>query len=188
MNLAALEAEISACTRCKELVANRNNVVPGAGSPNAAIMFVGEGPGREEDAQGLPFVGQAGRLLDSLLEHAGFDREAVFIANCLKCRPPDNRDPLPEELDNCREYLLAQIALIEPSIIAPLGNFGLKALVTDRHTIGQVHGTPVKKSGALFFPIYHPAAALHNPRLREALMTDFLKLRKLAVREGVVEG
>jgi uracil-DNA glycosylase family 4 len=186
VNLADLDAEIIRCTRCPELVANRTQVVPGAGNPNADIMFVGEAPGREEDAQGVPFVGQAGKLLDSLLEHAGFDREQVFIANCLKCRPPDNRDPLQEEIDNCREYLLAQIAVIEPAVIAPLGNFGLKTLVTDRHTIGQVHGTPVKKSGVLFFPLYHPAAALRNPKLRETLMNDFLKLRKLAEREGVL--
>ena len=188
MDLAALNAEISACTRCTELVANRTNVVPGAGNPDAAIMFVGEAPGREEDIQGIPFVGQAGRLLDNLLEHAGFDREDVFIGNCLKCRPPENRDPLREELDNCREYLFALIAAIEPAIIAPLGNFGLKALVSENHTIGQVHGTPVKKSGLLFFPLYHPAAALRNPKLRETLMNDFLKLRKLAIREGVAEG
>ncbi len=186
MNLAELEAEIARCTRCPELVANRTQTVPGAGNPNAAIMFVGEAPGRDEDAQGIPFVGQAGKLLNSLLEHAGLDRDQVFIANCLKCRPPENRDPLQEELDNCREYLLAQIALIEPTVIAPLGNFGLKTLVTDRHTIGQVHGTPVKKSGVLFFPLYHPAAALRNPKLRETLMSDFLKLRKLAQREGVL--
>ena len=188
MNLGDLAAEISACKRCPELVKNRTKVVPGAGNPEAAIMFVGEAPGREEDAQGLPFVGQAGKLLDNLLEHAGLKREHVYIANCLKCRPPENRDPLQEELDNCREYLLAQIALIKPTIIAPLGNFGLKTLVTDRHTIGQVHGTPVKKSGVLFFPLYHPAAALRAPKLRETLMDDFLKLRKLAVREGAIAG
>ncbi len=181
-----MNAEMKACTRCAELVANRNNVVPGAGNPEAQVMFVGEAPGRDEDLQGLPFVGQAGKLLDSLLEHAGFSRGEVFIANCLKCRPPENRDPQQAELDNCREYLLAQIAVIEPRIIAPLGNFGLKTLVTDKYTIGQVHGTPVKKSGVLFFPLYHPAAALRNPKLRETLMTDFMKLKKLALREGVV--
>jgi uracil-DNA glycosylase family 4 len=186
LDLEALNAEINECKRCPDLVKNRTKVVPGAGDPHARIMFVGEAPGREEDAQGLPFVGQAGRLLDSLLEHAGIERESVFIGNCLKCRPPDNRDPLQSELDNCREYLLAQIALIDPAIIAPLGNFGLKALVTDRYTIGQVHGTPVKKSGVLFFPLYHPAAALRNPKLRETLMSDFLKLRKLAAREQIM--
>jgi uracil-DNA glycosylase family 4 len=186
VDLATLNSEIKACKRCSELAGSRNNVVPGAGNPKASIMFVGEAPGRDEDIQGLPFVGQAGKLLDSLLEHAGFSRDEVFIANCLKCRPPENRDPQQAELDNCREYLLAQIALIEPRIIAPLGNFGLKTLVTDKYTIGQVHGTPVKKSGVLFFPLYHPAAALRNPKLRETLMTDFMKLKKLAAREGVV--
>jgi len=188
LNLEDLNAEICSCTRCPELVANRMTIVPGAGNPEAGIMFVGEAPGRDEDIQGLPFVGQAGKLLDSLLEHAGFNREQVFIANCLKCRPPENRDPLQVELDNCHEYLLAQIALVEPVIIATLGNFGLKTLVTESHTIGQVHGTPVKKSGVLFFPLYHPAAALRNGSLREVLMNDFIKLRKLAAREGIQVG
>jgi uracil-DNA glycosylase family 4 len=186
LNLDALNQEISACQRCPKLVENRTNVVPGSGHPDANIMFVGEAPGRDEDIQGIPFVGQAGKLLDNLLEHAGFSREEVFIANTLKCRPPDNRDPLQPELDNCREFLLAQIAIIKPAIIAPLGNFGLKTLITDRYTIGQVHGTPVKKSGILFFPLYHPAAALRNPKLRETLMNDFRKLYKLAKREGLM--
>jgi len=186
LDIASLNREIASCKRCKELVANRTNVVPGAGDENANIMFVGEAPGRDEDLKGIPFIGQAGKLLDNLLEHAGFERGEVFIANSLKCRPPDNRDPLKAELDNCREYLLAQIAIIEPKIIAPLGNFGLKTLVTDRYTIGQVHGTPVKKAGVLFFPLYHPAAALRNPKLRETLMNDFRKLHTLAKREGLM--
>lgn len=186
MDLASLNREIASCKRCKELAENRTNVVPGDGNENAHIMFVGEAPGRDEDLKGIPFVGQAGKLLDNLLEHAGFERGEVFIANTLKCRPPDNRDPLKTELDNCREYLLAQIAIIEPKIIAPLGNFGLKTLITDRYTIGQVHGTPVQKAGVLFFPLYHPAAALRNPKLRETLMNDFRKLYKLAKREGLM--
>ena len=167
---------IRKCKRCDELVANRTKVVPGAGNPNAQIMFIGEAPGADEDMQGLPFVGQAGKLLDKLLEQAGIPRETVFIGNVLKCRPPNNRDPLDNEIANCREYLHAQISLIHPRLICTLGNPSLKTLVDKNLTIGKVHGTVLEKNGLKFFPIYHPAASLHNPGLRVSLVDDFKKL------------
>ena len=169
---------IRKCKRCEELAATRTKVVPGDGNPHADIMFVGEAPGADEDRQGLPFVGQAGKILDKLLEKSGIPRETVFIGNILKCRPPQNRDPQEDEISNCREYLHAQISLIKPKLICTLGNPSLKSLIDKSLTIGKVHGTVLEKSGLRFFPIYHPAASLHNPGLRTALVDDFRKLKE----------
>lgn len=176
--LEELAARIRKCERCSELVANRTNVVPGAGNPKAEIMFVGEAPGVDEDRQGLPFVGQAGQLLNQLLGKAGIRREDVFIANVLKCRPPENRTPEDSEIANCREFLHAQIALIRPKLICTLGNPSLKTLIDKNLTIGKVHGKILQKNGLNFFPIYHPAAALHKPPLRGDLVLDFEALQK----------
>jgi uracil-DNA glycosylase family 4 len=168
-----LHERIKTCTRCRELALNRTQVVPGEGNPKAEIMFVGEAPGADEDRQGRPFVGQAGQILNKLLEKTGISREDVFIGNVLKCRPPDNRTPMDSEIANCREYLHAQITLIRPKLICTLGNPSLQTLVDKSYTIGRVHGQAINKNGLVFFPIFHPAAALHKPSLRNDLIQDF---------------
>ncbi|MFH1514734.1 MAG: uracil-DNA glycosylase [bacterium] len=175
--LAELHEKLKKCKKCSELVTNRTQVVPGDGNPHADIMFVGEAPGRDEDIQGIPFVGAAGQLLNQLMEKSGISRESVFIGNVLKCRPPDNRDPQDNEIANCREYLHAQITLIQPKLICTLGNPSLKTLIDKSLTIGRVHGTVLTKKGLNFFPIYHPAASLHNPSLKASLVEDFEKLK-----------
>ncbi len=171
------------CVRCPELAATRKTVVFGAGNADADLMFVGEAPGASEDEQGLPFVGRAGKLLDSLLEEIGLTRENVFVCNVLKCRPPGNRDPLPIEIENCQEYLLRQVELIQPSVICTLGNFSTKLLRGEPTGITRLHGQPeVRVLGARavrLYPIYHPAAALYTPRMLETLRADFAKLPQL---------
>jgi len=150
-------------------------------------MFIGEAPGRDEDAQGIPFIGAAGKLMNAALAESGIPREKIFIANTLKCRPPDNRDPLPEEMENCAAFLAAQIAIIKPRIIVPLGRFGLERMVRKDLKISDVHGKPIRrKDGLIFFPMFHPAAALHQPRYREHVRQDFIKLAKLLKREGLL--
>ncbi len=182
-----LKSEVSGCQRCKELAEKRTQTVFGDGTPEAQVMFVGEAPGRDEDLQGIPFVGQAGQLMDAAMDQAGIPRRMVFIANVLKCRPPENRDPLPEEIDNCGAYLTAQMALIKPKIICPLGRFGLQHLVKKDMKISEVHGRAIRrKDGTIFFPMYHPAAALHQGSLREPILKDFKKLAKLLKREGML--
>jgi DNA polymerase len=149
--------------------------VPGEGSPRAEIIFIGEGPGFHEDQQGRPFVGQAGKLLDELLASIGLSRADVFIANVVKCRPPNNRDPLPEEVDTCRPYLLRQIELINPLLIVTLGRFSLGWFFPG-DSIGRVHGTLRRLDGRFFFHLYHPAAALHAGNLRQTIQEDFSKI------------
>jgi uracil-DNA glycosylase len=172
-----------ACTRCAELAATRKTVVFGAGNADADLMFIGEAPGASEDEQGVPFVGRAGKLLETLLGEIGLSRTEVFIANTLKCRPPGNRDPLPIELDNCHEYLLRQVELIQPTVICTLGNFSTKLLRGDPTGITRLHGQPeVLVLGARavrLYPIYHPAAALYTPRMLETLREDFTRLPEL---------
>ncbi len=174
------------CVRCQELAATRRNVVFGAGNADADLMFVGEAPGASEDEQGLPFVGRAGKLLDSLLQEIGLARADVFIANTLKCRPPGNRDPLPLELDNCREYLDLQVALIQPRVICSLGNFATKLLREDPTGITRLHGKAdeltLGERAVWLYPVYHPAAALRTPRMLEALREDFAGLPALLAR------
>ncbi len=171
------------CVRCPELAATRKTVVFGAGNADAELMFVGEAPGASEDEQGVPFVGRAGKLLEKLLEEIGLSRTQVFIANTLKCRPPGNRDPLPVEIDNCKDYLLRQVELIQPTVICTLGNFSTKLLRGDPTGISRLHGQPeVLVLGARavrLYPIYHPAAALYTPRMLETLREDFAKLPDL---------
>jgi len=176
-------AQARSCQRCPELAATRNTVVFGAGNADADVMFVGEAPGASEDEQGVPFVGRAGKLLEKLLEEVGLSRAEVFIANTLKCRPPGNRDPLPIEIDNCQDYLLRQVELIQPTVICTLGNFSTKLLRGDPTGITRLHGQPeVLTLGARavrLYPIYHPAAALYTPRLLETLREDFARLPEL---------
>lgn len=176
-------AQARGCVRCPELAATRRSVVFGAGNADAELMFVGEAPGASEDEQGLPFVGRAGKLLEQLLGEIGQQRADVFIANVLKCRPPGNRDPLPVEIENCQEYLLRQVELIQPSVICTLGNFSTKLLRGDPTGITRLHGQPevlVLGSRAVrLYPIFHPAAALYTPRMLETLREDFTRLPAL---------
>jgi uracil-DNA glycosylase len=180
--LAALAAEASGCTRCR-LAEGRTQVVFGVGNPHADLMFVGEAPGFHEDQQGYPFVGQAGKLLDRLLGGIGLSRQDVYIANVLKCRPPGNRDPIPDEIEACEGYLFRQIALIRPSVVATLGNFATKLLSGKQHGITRVHGQPQTASvggrEVLLYPLYHPAAALYTPAMLRTLEEDFAGLPAL---------
>ncbi len=174
--------EASACTRCA-LHEGRKNVVFGAGNANADLMFVGEAPGAQEDIQGLPFVGRAGQLLNQLLEGIELSREDVFITNILKSRPPGNRDPQPEEIEACTPYLLRQVQLIQPRVIATLGNFATKYLTGSQTGITRVRGTPqiheIAGRTVFVFPLLHPAAALRTPSMTETLKADFATLREL---------
>ena len=182
-SLKELLARARACERCPELAATRKTVVFGSGNADADLMFVGEAPGASEDEQGLPFVGRAGRLLDQLLEEIALERSKVFICNVLKCRPPGNRDPQPVEIENCQEYLLRQVELIEPTVICTLGNFSTKLLRGDPTGITRLHGQPeVRTLGARsvrLYPIYHPAAALYTPRMLQTLREDFARIPEL---------
>lgn len=176
-------AATQSCTLCPELASTRNSVVFGSGNADADLMFVGEAPGASEDQQGIPFVGQAGKLLEKLLGEIGLQRNDVFIANTLKCRPPGNRDPLPLEIENCRDYLYQQVELIEPKVICTLGNFATKLLRDDKTGITRLHGQPellaVGQRMVRLYPIFHPAAALYTPRMLESLREDFLRLPDL---------
>ncbi|HCU35097.1 MAG TPA: uracil-DNA glycosylase [Armatimonadetes bacterium] len=173
--LSEIAAEVRACTRCP-LHATRNRAVPGSGDPDARVMLIGEAPGYYEDQQGLPFVGAAGQLLDRLLARAGLVREEVFIANILKCRPPKNRDPGDTERAACAEYLDAQIGIIQPCIICLLGRVPLQALIDPDASVTRIHGSRIRKHGMLWIPLFHPAAALHQPHHMPALETDFDRL------------
>lgn len=172
-----IAAEINVCEQC-ELSLSRKNAVPGAGPANAEIMLIGEGPGFHENEQGLPFVGQAGKLLDELLEHGGFKREQVFVTNVVKCRPPGNRDPKPEELSACQVYLEKQIEAINPLIIITLGRFSMARYFKDAK-ISHIHGRASWSGGRFIIPMYHPAAALHQPKLRPVIKEDFAQLKEL---------
>ena len=177
--------EASACERCP-LSAGRNTVVFGSGNADADLMFVGEAPGAEEDRQGLPVVGRAGQFLNQQLEGVGMSREDVFIANVLKCRPPGNRDPQPEEIDSCRPWLEQQVDLIRPRIIATLGNFATKLLTANPTGITKVRGTPqehvIGGRSLYVLPLFHPAAGLRTPRVAEQLREDFTGIPELLAR------
>jgi uracil-DNA glycosylase len=175
--------QAQACTRCAELAATRKTVVFGAGNADADLMFVGEAPGANEDRMGLPFVGQAGKLLDKLLAEISLDRKEVFICNTLKCRPPDNRDPHPNEIEACQDYLARQVDLIEPTVICTLGNFSTKLLRADSTGISRLHGREevriIGPRAVRLYPLYHPAAALYTPSTLEALRADFHRIPDL---------
>jgi DNA polymerase len=186
--LKAVWREASDCTRCP-LSESRTTVVFGAGDADADLMFVGEAPGANEDRQGLPFVGQAGKLLEQLLGEIDMTREQVFIANVIKCRPPGNRDPQPGEIDACRGYLERQLELIEPRVVCSLGNFATKLLRGDPTGITRVHGqAEVLTAGPRAFrlyPLYHPAAALYTPTTLEILRADFGRIPELLAEPAV---
>ncbi len=173
----ALYTEIHNCKRCA-LYQGRTNAVPGAGPVDADVMFIGEAPGFHEDQQGIPFVGAAGRFLDQLLEMVNINRDRVYIANVIKCRPPGNRDPRIEEVEACRPYLDRQIELIQPEVVVTLGRYSMARAFPDEK-ISRVHGEPRIVEEQVYFPMYHPAAALHQPSLRSAVEEDFKRLRQL---------
>jgi DNA polymerase len=183
--LEAFARQVAGCTRCR-LSEGRTQVVFGVGSPNADLMFVGEGPGFHEDKQGIPFVGQAGKLLDKLLGGIGLDRNDVYIANIVKCRPPGNRDPVPDEKEACEPYLFRQIELIQPKVIASLGNHATKQLSGKDIGITRVHGKEQQiqlgSRSVLLYPLYHPAAALYTPAMLGVLEEDFARLPELIGR------
>src|SRR3954454_16000526 len=188
--LTLLNDEASACTRCR-LAQSRTQVVFGVGNPQADLMFVGEAPGFNEDKQGFPFVGQAGKLLDRLLAGIGLERADVYIANVLKCRPPGNRDPMPDEIEHCEPFLFRQIELIEPRVVATLGNFATKLLSGKPTGITRVHGmeqeTTIGGNRVLLYPLYHPAAALYTPAMLKVLEDDFRRLPELLGRVAAPE-
>jgi DNA polymerase len=180
--LKAVYEEARDCVRC-QLHQTRTTVVFGAGNADAELMFVGEAPGANEDRMGLPFVGQAGKLLDKLLAEIGMERKDVFVCNVLKCRPPDNRDPMPREIAACQDYLHRQIELIEPTMICTLGNFSTKLLRGDTTGISRLHGKDeiriIGPRAVRLYPLYHPAAALYTPSTLEMLRADFQRIPEI---------
>jgi uracil-DNA glycosylase len=181
--LKAVYHQAKGCTNCPQLAATRTTVVFGNGNADADLMFVGEAPGANEDRQGLPFVGQAGKLLDTLLAEIGLVRGDVFVCNTLKCRPPGNRDPHPAEIEACQSYLLRQVELIEPRVICTLGNFATKLLRGDPTGITRLHGRDevrvIGSRAVRLYPLFHPAAALYTPANVEVLRADFARIPEL---------
>ena len=171
-----IAAEVRVCPKC-ELARTRTHAVPGEGPPKARVMLIGEGPGWHEDKQGRPFVGNAGKFLNELLGKAGLTREDVFITNVVKCRPPGNRDPLPDEIAACAPYLDRQLAAIDPDVVITLGRFSMARWFPGER-ISRIHGQPKRDGRRLIVPMYHPAAALHQAALRGAIEDDFAKLPK----------
>jgi uracil-DNA glycosylase len=176
-DLKTVATEVRACKLCS-LSATRKNAVPGEGPANAEIMLIGEGPGFHEDQQGRPFVGPSGDFLTQLLASAGYKRSDVYIANVVKCRPPANRDPLPEEITACGAYLDRQIALINPKVIITLGRFSM-ARYFPGGRISAIHGHARRIDGRVIVAMFHPAAALHQPSLRESIEDDFRRLPEI---------
>jgi len=176
--LQLIHSEILECTKC-ELHKSRTKAVPGEGPYDARIMFVGEGPGQNEDEQGRPFVGAAGKFLTELLESIGLKRSDVFITNIVKCRPPNNRAPRKSEIEACNPYLQSQIRLINPRIVCALGTPAITTLMGDEYSASRFHGKPLKKGKVTFLPMYHPAAALYDASLKETIFHDFQILKQL---------
>jgi len=182
-----LYQEIRSCEACF-LHKTRTNAVPGEGPQDAQVMFIGEAPGLNEDREGKPFVGRAGSFLEELIVAAGLKRSEVYICNVLKCRPPDNRDPLPVEIDSCSDFVSRQIQLIDPFVIVTLGRHSMRRFFPDA-TISRIHGQPKTVEGRLIVPMYHPAAALHRGNLKATILDDFAKLpgfidRVSSLRQG----
>ncbi|MBU0707258.1 uracil-DNA glycosylase [Patescibacteria group bacterium] len=176
--LEKLHDEIKKCSKCP-LHKGRIQAVPGDGNPKADVFFIGEGPGAEEDKQGKPFVGAAGKFLDVMLTEIGWKRDDVFIGNIVKCRPPDNRDPLPEEIDTCCSYLEAQLEIIKPKIIVLLGRHAMYRFLPSDFKISKEHGKVFHRQNKFLVPLYHPAAALYHASLRQTLIDDFKRLPKI---------
>ncbi len=177
-SLDKVSREVVVCTKCR-LSETRKKAVPGEGSKNSKVMFIGEAPGEQEDIQGRPFIGAAGKLLSELLASIGLQREDVYITNVAKCRPPNNRPPRKDEAAACRPYLDRQIALIEPKVICPMGNSAIHALIESDDSVTELHGIPFEVGRITYFPMFHPAAALYTFSLRKTMEEDFRKLRAL---------
>ncbi len=175
-DLKLLAKEIEGCQKCP-LFKTRTNTVPGNGSPESEILFIGEAPGQREDEQGIPFCGAAGKFLDEMLASIGLHRDQIFIANTLKCRPPENRDPEDSEKEACRPYLDRQVEIINPKLIVCLGRHSVASFIPGAGGISKLHGKAVRRpNGQVYLALYHPAAALHNGGLRKTLMEDFSKI------------
>jgi DNA polymerase len=172
--LKQLGEQIAVCPNCA-LSRTRTRAVPGEGNPDADIVFIGEGPGFHEDQQARPFVGAAGKFLDELLASIGLNRKDVYICNVIKCRPPNNRDPLPGEIEACKPWLEEQLGVIRPKVIVTLGRFSMTRYFPGQ-AISRIHGQPRRVDGVMVVPMYHPAAALHQASLRRTIMEDFKKL------------
>ena len=183
--LKALYDQILSCTRCG-LSQGRTRAVPGEGPENAKVMFIGEAPGFHEDKSGKPFVGAAGHFLEELLADIDMTRDDVYIANVIKCRPPGNRAPIPREIEACKPYLDRQIELIQPRIVITLGRFSMERYFPGAK-ISSIHGRPKKIDGRLYYPMYHPAAALHQPSLRSAVVEDMKKIPQLIAEIDQIE-
>ena len=184
--LAELYRKIAACRDCEELARTRTQTVPGEGPEKPQIVFIGEAPGYHEDQQGRPFVGQAGQFLEQLLNSIGLKRSDVYICNVIKCRPPNNRDPLPIEIKNCQKWLDQQLELLSPKMIVTLGRYSL-ARFFPGEPISKVHGKARKQDNIIYFAMYHPAAALHQQSLRQTIEADMLKIPPLLVQVEPVE-
>ena len=177
--LAAVRADIGDCTRCKLHSLGRTQIVFGVGNPEADLMFVGEAPGRDEDLQGFPFVGRAGQLLTKIIEAIGLKREDVYIANVIKCRPPENRNPEPDEVETCEPFLFRQIDIIKPKVIVALGKFGAQTLLRTLDPISRLRGRVYDYRGAKLIPTFHPAYLLRNPSSKREVWEDMKLVRSL---------
>ncbi len=180
MTLETIAKEVKKCKKCL-LWRGRKNAVPGEGSAKAEIMFVGEGPGKNEDLQGRPFVGQAGKFLEEMLGMIGLKRQDVFITNVVKCRPPLNREPQISEIEICQQYLDAQIKIIKPKLIVILGRHSLAKFLPG-FSISKIHGQPKRRKGQVYLPLYHPAVALYRGGLKKTLIADFQKIPKILAK------
>jgi DNA polymerase len=183
MMIQDLAKSLHDCQRCKLAKMGRTQVVFGVGNPQASVMFVGEAPGFHEDQQGEPFVGAAGKLLNDLLQSAGLSRSDIYIANVIKCRPPNNRDPEPDEVETCKPFLMQQIAMIHPKLVCTLGNWATQTLLERKVGITKVRGQAFYLKDFVLFPLLHPAAALHQGSMLEPLREDFTKLREFLDRQ-----
>jgi uracil-DNA glycosylase len=178
-SLEDIALEVTSCQKCP-LYKSRTNAVPGAGNAGADILFIGEGPGSNEDKEGLPFVGEAGKFLDEMLSEVKMTRKDVFITNVVKCRPPNNRDPLEEEVGVCsRNYLFRQIKLIKPKLIVTLGRHSMQVFFPQIKSISSVHGKAYKKTGQVYLILYHPAAGLYQQSLKQTMIDDFKKIKEI---------
>ncbi len=174
-----MEEQLPLCMAASDLYKTAKQAVPGDGNPNTEVMFIGEAPGAKEDEMGKPFVGAAGKFLNELLGAIGLQREDIFIANCIKHRPPDNRDPLPEEIAAYAPWLQGQIDIIDPRLIVTLGRFSMEFVLGPGFSISKIHGQPKRRNGRVVMPMYHPAAALYSGNLRPVLLADFKKIPKV---------
>ncbi|MEE8470323.1 MAG: uracil-DNA glycosylase [Dehalococcoidia bacterium] len=181
-----LYQRIGACQDCEELVSTRTKVVPGEGDEKAQIVFIGEAPGYHEDQQGRPFVGQAGQFLDYLLNSINLKRSNVYICNVIKCRPPGNRDPLPIEIANCQKWLDLQLEMISPKMVVTLGRYSL-AKFFPGEAISKIHGKERRRDNVIYFPMYHPAAALHQQSLRQTIEADMQKIPSILAQPEETE-